>query len=154
MVIGSIVSNKGNSAEFRKSLVDLQSEFGQIRDLDTDLVESQDAILKTLEGTFGGAIAKGINSTDLEKVLISIQRVGQRHKGHYGKPEVRDSEGVSWVVELARLGPKEIILGSDLARSLRILEGDQIMVIPPESLLKPKGEAQIYETVTVKALLI
>ncbi|MBK9037684.1 MAG: hypothetical protein IPL83_00730 [Bdellovibrionales bacterium] len=44
-------------------------------------------------------------------------------------------------------------MGSDLARSLRILEGDQIMVIPPESLLKPKGEAQVYETVTVKSLL-
>jgi lipoprotein-releasing system permease protein len=92
---------------------------------------------------------------DLQNLLVSVQKVGQRHKGHYGEEiEVKDSEeGVGGVKELARLGPKEVILGSDLARSLRILEGDQIMVIPPESLLKPKGEAQVYETVTVKALL-
>lgn len=176
LVVGSIVSDNRDSAEIRSSLIELQSEFGQIRSVDTDLVESQDVILKTLEGTFGGAIAKGMDVGDLQNILISIQKVGQRHKGHYGEVEVRgssensgadpakdsgnsslneskESEDIGRVKELAHLGPKEVILGSDLARSLRILEGDQIMVIPPESLLKPKGEAQVYETVTVKALL-
>lgn len=154
LVVGSIVSDNGDSTEIRSSLVELQSEFGQIRSVDADLVESQDVILKTLEGTFGGAIAKGMEVGDLQSLLVNVQKVGQRHKGHYGDIEVKDSEeGVGGAKELARLGPKEVILGSDLARSLRILEGDQIMVIPPESLLKPKGEAQVYETVTVKALL-
>ncbi len=155
LVVGSIVSENRDSTEIRSSLAELQSELGQIRSVDTDLVESQDVILKTLDGTFGGAIAKGMDVGDLQNILVSVQKVGQRHKGHYGEEiEVRDSkEGVGEVKELARLGPKEVILGSDLARSLRILEGDQIIVIPPESLLKPKGEAQVYETVTVKALL-
>jgi lipoprotein-releasing system permease protein len=155
LVVGSIVSENRDSTEIRSSLAELQSEFGQIRSVDTDLVESQDVILKTLDGTFGGAIAKGMDVGDLQNILVSVQKVGQRHKGHYGEEiEVRDLEaGVGGVKELARLGPKEVILGSDLARTLRILEGDQIMVIPPESLLKPKGEAQVYETVTVKALL-
>ncbi|MBK9038715.1 MAG: ABC transporter permease [Bdellovibrionales bacterium] len=155
LVVGSIVSENRDSTEIRNSLAELQSEFGQIRSVDTDLVESQDVILKTLDGTFGGAIAKGMDVGDLQNILVSVQKVGQRHKGHYGEEiEVRDSEeGVGGVKELARLGPKEVILGADLARSLRILEGDQIMVIPPESLLKPKGEALVYETVTVKALL-
>ncbi|MBK9037685.1 MAG: hypothetical protein IPL83_00735 [Bdellovibrionales bacterium] len=93
LVVGSIVSDTRDSTEIRSSLVELQSEFGQIRSVDTDLVESQDVILKTIEGTFGGAIAKGMEVGDLQNLLVSVQKVGQRHKGHYGEEiEVKDSE--------------------------------------------------------------
>jgi lipoprotein-releasing system permease protein len=51
------------------------------------------------------------------------------------------------------LAPNEVLMGQDLAQSLNLFQGDQITVIPPESLLLPSGEIPNLERVRIKALL-
>ncbi len=160
----------------REKLLSLKNEFDQVKEIKSVLVESQDVILKTLEGTFGGAIAKGMNSASLGDLLNSINQSSRSHSSspkrswnlspknnnseiilnfnkEEQKAEQREDEREKERIRLiAQLEPKEVILGADLAHSLHILEGDQIMLIPPETLLKPADEIPVYDLVTVKAL--
>ena len=47
----------------------------------------------------------------------------------------------------------EVVVGVDLANSLAIFPGDEIVVISPEALLLPSSEAPKFEKVRVKSLL-
>lgn len=86
-------------------------------------VESQDVILRTLDGHFRGAMAKGLNASGLNQILKS------------------------------ELNSDEVILGMNLAYSLGALEGEEILMIPPESLLLPPGEAPKYARVRIKKII-
>lgn len=97
---------------------------------------SQDVIIRSLEGTFGGAMAKGYDPTATEDFL---NRAGRQTKA---------GESRSY-----NLKPDEVILGMDLARSLGIFEGDEIVMIPPETLLMPKGEIPHFQKYRVKSLV-
>lgn len=94
--------------------------------------ESQDLIIRTLEGTFGGALAKGYSGTDLDALMRRIWR------------------GTS---EAPHLGPFEVILGVDLAHSLGLFEGDEVILVPPETLLLPKGEIPKFKKYRVRSLV-
>jgi len=142
----------------------LRGELNQLPGARASIVESQDVILRTLEGTFGGAVAKGMDAEALEKIFSDIQKIGKKRHGNYNDFVVSQGEGPTddptdpsaegdLAQRLAHLEAGEVILGVDLAHSLRIFEGDQILIIPPESLLKPAGETPVYEKVTVRALL-
>lgn len=99
--------------------------------------ETQDLVLRTIDGNFGGVIARGLESESVSQFLSKI----------WG------GQGLTLDQESLELGPNEIILGVDLARSLGIFEGDQISLITPETLLLPQGEAPPILKVTVKGLI-
>lgn len=101
--------------------------------------ESQDVILRTVDGLFSGAEARGMEEKGLNQLLARvINRSGRSifNPSHY---------------ELSRGG---VILGSGLARSLNVFEGDEITVMPPETLLLPSGEIPTVERVRVEFILL
>jgi lipoprotein-releasing system permease protein len=122
--------------------------------IDTQLFESQDVILRTVDGLFAGAIAKGVDAKSLAYILAEMRKNSQAAASamHGGASSAKiDTPPVS--EESTHLGPGEVLIGIDLARSLGVFEGDKITVIPPESLLLPPGEAPAFERATVKGLI-
>lgn len=96
--------------------------------------ESQDVIIRSLDGAFAGAMAKGLDQNVLKDFLTRLS----------------DS---NWLQESAELGPDEVIMGSDLARTLGVFEGDQVFIIPPESLVGGLAGPLRFEKLKVKGLL-
>ena len=99
---------------------------------EVEVYESQEFIIRSLEGTFNGALAKGFTPSALELMLKRIWRGG---------------------TEIPRLEANEIILGGDLAHSMGVFEGDEVILVPPETLLLPKGEIPKFKKYRVRALL-
>lgn len=102
--------------------------------------EAQDMILRTVDGTFGGAQARGYDRATLKDLLQRVWR--GTHKGE-PPPGLKYPE----------LGAGDLAMGVDLARSLGLLEGDEVILVPPETLLLPRGEMPKFQTFRVKALL-
>lgn len=100
--------------------------------------ESQDLILRSAEGLFGGAVAKGYENSAIRDLLHRIW-TSTRNAG----PEP------DW----DQLADRELIVGTDLARGLGIFEGDEVVLVPPETLLLPKGEIPKLQKFKVKALV-
>lgn len=100
--------------------------------------ESQDVILRTMDGKFKGAMARGIEWTSLQNTLdrVKAHLLGKRRMSEVNKPK-----------------PGEILIGVDLAHSLGVFEGDSLMVVPPEGLLLPPSEAPKYEKVRVAQII-
>ena len=115
------------------------------KDTQTEIFENQDVILRTVDGIFGGAVAKGIEPQTLGYIQREIRRASTSDKPKMisGLPQPSTQ----------KLAPGEVLVGIDLARGLGIFEGDKITIIPPEALLLPAGEAPRFETVTVKGLI-
>jgi lipoprotein-releasing system permease protein len=113
-----------------------------------EVFENQDVILRTVDGLFGGAVAHGVEKNTLEYILRETHKAVEA-------PKTSDSsiETPPIATESADLGPGEVLIGIDLARSLGIFEGDKITVVSPEALLLPAGEAPRFERVVVKGLL-
>lgn len=109
------------------------------------LVENQDVILRTAEGRFQGAVARGYESQGLEFVFDQVRDVQKAQLG--SGIDSTERLGVS-------LAAGEVVIGVDLAHSLGVFEGDYLMVLPPESLLLPPGEAPVIERVLVKQILV
>ncbi len=105
-----------------------------------DRFESQDLIIRSIEGLFGGAIAKGYDAATLDALL---KRVWQGTKKETPEPQS----------ERAHLQRNEVIAGVDLARGLGIFEGDEVILVPPEALLLPKGEVPRLQKYKVKSLM-
>lgn len=118
-----------------------------MKDVQTEIYEKQDVILRTVDGLFGGAVARGVEPQGLRYILTETRKAQEKNTGGTGveTPPVSD--------ETTHLGPGEVLVGIDLARTLGIFEGDKVTVIPPEALLLPAGEAPPFERVTVKGLL-
>lgn len=135
------------------------------KDIQTEIYENQDVILRTVDGLFGGAVARGVEPRALgyilretRKALLAGRSERDSEKGsgeNSGKNSGTDSEIETPPIadESVNLGPGEVLVGIDLARSLGIFEGDKIVIIPPEALLLPSGEAPPFERVTVRGLL-
>lgn len=100
--------------------------------------EQQDVILKTVDGQFAGAIARGL---DRDRLALYLEGLKARR---LEKPQTE-------LVGEA-LKDKEVVLGIDLARSMGIYEGDQLIIIPPDYLLMPPSEIPDMERVFVHAL--
>ncbi|MCB0406851.1 MAG: ABC transporter permease, partial [Bdellovibrionales bacterium] len=108
-------------------------------------VSKQDVILRTYEGLFGGAVVKGYPQKDLKDFFQRVDQLNSR------KPERRESAEASQTE--FELGTNEVAVGVDLARKLEIFEGDEILLIPPESLLLPPGVETIYQKVKVASII-
>jgi lipoprotein-releasing system permease protein len=102
--------------------------------------ETQDLILRSVDGVFGGALAKGYDAATMKALLTRIW------KGTHRETPPPQTES-------AKLAANEVILGVDLARGLGIFEGDEVVLVPPEMLLLPKGEIPKFQRFTVKSLL-
>jgi lipoprotein-releasing system permease protein len=101
--------------------------------------EAQDVILRTMDGKFRGAIARGVVWESLKSMLISIS---PRYRKNVNPNEVERPE----------VG--EVLIGVDLAHALGVFEGDQLMVVPPEGLLLPPSETPKYEKVKIRQILV
>lgn len=107
---------------------------------DVERFETQDVILRTVDGTFSGVIAKGYQSDSIHGLLSRIWKLSKQETP---PPQVQSAD----------LSDSELILGWDLARSLGIFEGDEVLLIPPETLLLPKGEAPKFQKFKVRSLV-
>lgn len=122
---------------------DLQAEVAKLARkgvLAVDRFETQDLIVRSVDGVFGGVVARGYDEAAMNDML---RRVWATLKKETAPP----------MKETGDLGSAEIVLGIDLARSLGIFEGDEVILVPPEALLLPKGEAPKFQKFRVKALL-
>jgi lipoprotein-releasing system permease protein len=127
-------------------------------DLRIAYFESQDVILRSLEGSFQGAVAKGLDPVALRDFSQELKRLhmenaesttssGEEASGHSSADPVD-----LWSAE-DELLEGEAMVGIDLARGLGLFEGDLILVIPPEGLLLPPGETPPTERLRVKKVV-
>ncbi|MCB0357888.1 MAG: ABC transporter permease, partial [Bdellovibrionales bacterium] len=119
-----------------------RSEFLQKQVEAADIVENQDVVIRTVEGLFGGALAKGMETQQLQALFKRL-----------AKNKVGEEGSFLYVEDAANLEAGEVVLGMGLAKNLNVYEGDQIVVIPPEALLLPAGEVPFYARARVKAIL-
>ncbi len=110
------------------------------RGVKTNLYARQDVILRTLEGRFSGAVAKGLDAESLQNFMRRVHHL-----------RFKTPENSLAVFEEARLEPNEIMLGADLARDLNLFDGDELILIQPESLLGPQSETPRFERMKVRS---
>ena len=123
-------------------------------ELRVDVYETQDVLLRTSDGLYGGAIARGVDAEALAYILNESRKAGQAHRPTYPQDAMQsDAQIPPASPESSDLAPGEAIVGVDLARSLGLFEGDRAVAIAPEALLLPPGEAPPFERVIVKSLL-
>ncbi len=115
--------------------------------IQTDLFENQDVILRTVDGNYGGAVARGVEPETLTYILTETRKavVAPVNTTPLDAPIISR--------ESSELAKGEVMIGIDLARSLGIFEGDTVTLIAPEALLLPPGEAPPFERVVVKSLI-
>lgn len=128
-------------------------------DLTTRPYETQEVMLRTDEGLFDGAIARGTDPESLRQILRDVKRAMNRPRAGQGVPEVEpiqtplEDGGPESPTDLV-LGPGEILMGIGLAERLGIFSGNRVTIIAPEALLLPAGEKPDFEQVIVKGLLV
>ena len=126
----------------KKPLIVSNSKFEA---LETD---QYDLILRTIDGQFRGASVIGYKSDGLDFWLKQLSEL--KKKSHAQNQTVFiDYDDLDQL----NLGAQEIAIGVDLARSLGILEGDVVTLIPAESLLLSSIETPQFEKVTVRKIL-
>lgn len=133
---------------------DMESDpiVGKVKELGAErysLFDTQDVIVRTMEGQFKGAIAQGFVRKSFENLN---QKIKEQNEKHVKKGANYQIETQMWQ-EMDIPESNEILIGVDLARSLGVFEGDYLMVLPPESLLLASGEAPIFEKVRIKKIL-
>ncbi len=101
----------------------------------------QDVIVRSLDGRFSGGVIKGTTDQGVRDFMMRLIQARDHHT-----PSLDD-------LDLKNLGPNEIILGSDLAANLDVFEGDEVMVIPPETLLMPPGTPPRFERMRVRDIV-
>lgn len=102
------------------------------------IFESQDVILRSLDGKFRGAQARGVTESSLSLFYQQLNKMNLA------------SDPFSYS-ELPGIG--EIFIGVDLAQILNVYEGDFLSVISPEELLLPLGEMPKVEKVRIKKII-
>lgn len=112
-----------------------------------DLIDRQDVVIRTAEGVFSGAEARGVESVALKRLLHAVDETNSISLKN-STVEVPLSSTID-----AELLPGEIMMGAELARGLGLFEGDKVTVIAPEALLLPPGEVPRFERLTIKRLL-
>lgn len=117
----------------------LTAKLKQESDLKVQVYENQDVILRTMDGHFRGAVARGLTQESLDQMLKKMQMLDAKKKTE--------------PIQTEFLGPGEVLVGVDLAVGLGLFEGDYLMIVPPESLLLPPSEAPKYEKVKVKRII-
>ena len=97
--------------------------------------DRQDVILRTLDGLFSGAVAKGLSIGPLTQLL-------------------KVSEDAEEDAQMAnRLGSNEVLIGAELAAGLGLYVGDEVNLMAPEGLLLPAGEIPPFAKVKILDLI-
>lgn len=120
-------------------------------DTQTEVYENQEVIIRTVDGFFQGAIAKGAEPETLGYIMRESRKAAQASAPKSATNSTAETPPIQ--DDIYRLGPGEVFVGIDLARSLGIFEGDKLTVVAPEALLLPQGEAPPFERVSVKGFL-
>lgn len=107
--------------------------------------QTLDLILRTIDGQFKGAEAVGYTEEGMKKWMIHLVQSKTREKA---------AAYVDTDLSGLILNENEIAIGVDLARSLGLLEGDELTLIPPDSLLLSSLETPVFQKVTVKRILV
>ena len=108
-----------------------------------NIYDTQDIIIRTFDGQFRGAVARGVSHDSLAHLNQQVTDM-QLRRGGVNAPKWSASD-------LPQEG--EILVGIDLARSLNLLEGDFVALITPESLLMAPGESPKVERVRVRKII-
>lgn len=127
---------------FNTEQITSATELQKIRwpDVDNSLqFDSYDLIIRTVDGQFRGANAIGYNEKDFKYWNDKLKSLK--------KNEEFDSQSE------AQLEEGEIAVGVDIARMLGLLEGDQVTLIPIETLLLSQMETPLFSKVTVKKIV-
>lgn len=109
-------------------------------ELNYQLYDRQDVILRTVDGIFHWAVARGVTTGTFEAMLGKLDSLPKQTHAAY-------STNLEIPVE------DEIIIGSSLAKQMNLYEGDYVTVLPPESLLLAPGESPIFSKVQVKQIV-
>ncbi len=105
--------------------------------------DSYDLIIRTVDGQFRGSNAVGYQQDDFKFWMDKLTDLQKKNKDFRSYEEDSTSD----------LNEGEIALGVDIARSLSLLEGDQVTLIPIETLLLSQTERPLFEKVTVKKII-
>ncbi|MEQ1721875.1 MAG: FtsX-like permease family protein [Pseudobdellovibrio sp.] len=129
------VNTEAQNAEIEKILD--QSDFLKYQNFDL--------ILRTIDGQFRGSQAIGYTSEGLDMWTKHLKEAKSQSKRQlYSESDFFDFT----------LNENEVAIGVDLARSLSLLEGDELTLIPPETLLLSSLETPLFQKVTVKRILV
>jgi lipoprotein-releasing system permease protein len=113
-------------------------------DIDNSLqFDSYDLIIRTVDGQFRGTQVTGYDSEGLQFWNHKLKTLKDK-ESRLLIPKYDDD---------LKLEENEIAIGIDLARSLQLLEGDQVTLIPAETLLLSQLEAPVVEKVTIKRIV-
>ena len=104
------------------------------------LFDRQDVILRSVDGIFHGAVARGVTVNTMEYMRQKLAELPQQGPSS-ASPSIDIPES------------DEVILGTGLAKQMNVYEGDQLTVLPPESLLMAPGENPPFAKVTVKQIV-
>lgn len=126
-------------AHFKNNHVIPLNEYAKAQTLQFD---SYDLIMRTVDGQFRGAQAVGYKQDDFNFWINNLNSLRKNIKSDIY------TEEMSHIV----LDQNEIAIGIDLARSLGLLEGDQVTLIPIETLLNSETQTPIFEKVTIKKI--
>lgn len=111
---------------------------------ETILFYNSDLILRTVDGQFRGGQATGYDSEGLKIWMDHLKKLKKK------EPQYSQFDAD---LETLVLDENEVAIGVDLARSLGLLEGDEITLIPPETLLLSTLETPVFQKVIVKRIL-
>lgn len=133
--------------EISKPLVEYQKNFKDV--VSKEPFEIQDVILRTADGLYGGAVAKGMENSNIQMILRESQKI----KNEESKLKSRSLDITVPETVTLTLERNEAAIGIDLAQSLGLFEGDLLTVVAPESLLLPPGEIPKYDSLIIKSVL-
>lgn len=133
--------SEAKSANYIESLP-VWMRLQEFKGVQKSVYESQDVIVRTMEGLFRGAAARGISKGSLELFATKLQQVNKR-TGF--KSDVLSIEDLP--------ASDEVLIGVNLAHSIGVFEGDYLNVIAPESLLLPPGQVPHMVKVRVKKIV-
>lgn len=136
----------GENAQ-RPELNPIVQKILQDPEVKSSVFETQDVILRTMDGQFHGAIMRGLDEKGLKLFLRELENL--QHATRSGLSF--SNEGSVAAADLP--GEGELLLGIDLARSLGVFEGDSLLVLSPESLLLPPGEVPRTERLRIRKII-
>ncbi|MBO9668667.1 MAG: ABC transporter permease, partial [Bdellovibrio sp.] len=112
------------------------------------IYETQDVILRSQDGQFKGAFARGVTRESLEHFISQLAKLDAE------KPQSSAGGPPSYTWDPHDVPDEgEVVLGVDLAQSLGVFEGDFITVVSPTGLLLPPGETPKFERVRIKRIV-
>jgi len=121
-----------------KIVSDLKSRSSD--EINFQLFDRQDVFLRTVDGIFHAAVARGVTSTTMEFMQQKLSELPRQ--AHLSSSPIFETPEQD-----------EVILGSSLAKQLNVYEGDYITVLPPEAILMAPGENPPFSKVLVKQIV-